>query len=262
MSEISELLQVFEDYLNTMFTGTNSLSAIETETPLGSTSATIEYVIPNSNYISLLEKIQRLPELHDPELIDIKHIQYLASMLGYNVNLNRGELGTYLSEEDSVLGKTNLEKYLRFIVLTLPHWYKVKTTESAIKLLLFSFGIVADISYYYTDSYLPEQEGGKWKVSDYDMLAESITEIPDNFYPTPHFIIWQDLDISESELQWDIKKRESIINAINSIRPINTVFRHIGAYTKRDFNVFITGHTRWKYYCKIDSDGNSDYWNL
>ncbi len=259
MSELSEIMQVFQNYLNTMFTGTNCLSAVETAT--SPTSATIVYNTPTSFDVSILEKINRLTELHDPENIDIQQIQYLANTLGYNVNINRGEIGTYLAEDDGVVSASNLDKYLRFIVLSLPHWYKIKTTENSIKLLLFSFGIIADISYYYTDSYLPESQGGKWIVSDYQMLSQSISDIPNKYYPTPHFIIWQDLDLSDGDLQWDLDKRVQIINAINSVKPINTVFRKIGAYVKREKNLYVTGHTRWANYIKIPSNGDSDHWN-
>lgn len=258
MSELSELMTVFEDYLNTMFTGTNSLSA--NETAISPDISKLKFIPPQVDTISLAEKIKRLPELHDPETIDVQHIQYLASMLGYNVNVNRGEIGTYLAQDSGALSATNLEKYLRFIVLSLPHWYKIKTTENSIKMLLFSFGIVADISYYYTDSYLPESKGGKWRVSDYDMLRSSISELPDNFFPTPHFIIWQDLNLSEADMQWDIEKRTQIINAINSIRPISCVFKNVGAYLKLDYPLNITANTRWNLYRKIESEGSSDSW--
>lgn len=258
MSELSELMEVFEDYLNTMFPGTNSLSA--SEAPISPDISNLRFISPQENTISLSEKIKRLPELHDPETIDMQYIQYLASMMGYDVNINRGELGTFLSQETGSLSATNLEKYLRFIVLSLPHWYKIKTTENSIKMLLFSFGIVADISYYYSDSYLPESKGGKWRVSDYDMLKNSISELPDNFFPTPHFIIWQDLNLSQSDMQWDVEKRAQIINAINSIRPINTVFKNVGAYMSVDYDIKVSAHTRWNLYRKIESDGFSDSW--
>lgn len=259
MSEINELMTVFQDYLNSMYSGLNCLSA--TDTPITPDISYLSYETPSTNDMSIVEKIKRLPELHDPELIDIEHIQYLANTVGYDVNINRGEIGTYLNDEIGELSGSNLEKYLRFIVLSLPHWYKAKTTENAIKFLLYSFGIIADISYYYTDSYLPESQGGKWRVSDYTMLKQTVEDLPNNFYPTPHFIIWQDLDLSESELQWDLNKREQIINAINSVRPINTVFRTTGAYLKRSYEVKVTGHTRWHLYRKIGSEGNSDSWN-
>ena len=43
--------------------------------------------------ISILEKVHRLVELHDPDLIDLEYIQFFANNLGYDIDINRNEVG-------------------------------------------------------------------------------------------------------------------------------------------------------------------------
>ena len=87
------------------------------------------------------------------------------------------------------------------------------------------------------------------------------TNVPKDFYPTPHFVVWADLNLSENNLNWETAKRDQIINAIESIRPANTVFRGLGAYITAKTDAYISIHTRFhSRYIKIPCNGDSDYW--
>jgi len=77
--------------------------------------------------MSILEKVNRLTELHDPDLIDLEYIQYFANNLGYNVNVNRSQFGNGGTDANS---EEELNRYLRFMVRNLPSWYKIKTTRT------------------------------------------------------------------------------------------------------------------------------------
>ena len=261
-STTNDLLGQFEDFLNTMFDGVAGFQTTITET---GTSADYIYGTPknwDTKKISILEKVNRIAELHDPALIDLDYLQYFAGNMGYNIDLSRGDLGSVLAtSEETVCSGVDIDKYLRFVVSNLPSWYEIKTTRNAIKVMLFSFGMIGDIAQYFTDSYLPTTSGGKWEVPDYDMIDNNLTRIPNNYFPTPHFIIWTDYDKSTTDLSWSYDTRKQLVNAIESIRPVNTVFRHLGAYVKRILDVYVEMQMRSRRYISIPSNGYSDSWN-
>ncbi|MCP4669000.1 MAG: hypothetical protein GY849_21905, partial [Deltaproteobacteria bacterium] len=228
-------------------------------------SKKIVYIPPesiNTKEISVLDKINRLNELQDPDLMNQDYLQYFANNLGYDININKGELGNLAELSTSATcPDVNVEKYMRFAIRNLPLWYSIKTTDNSIKIMLYSFGLIGDVSQYYTDNYLPESEGGKWVNGDVSQKSYSVSAIPKEFYPTPHFIVWVDLDQSVSNLSWEYEKREQIVNAIESIKPVNTVFRHLGAYTSIPVDLYCSVMTRFhSRYMKLPANGNSDPW--
>lgn len=253
-TEVNDFLELFQNFLNDLFVENLNITQTETTTTSGDT---ISYTYPSSGdspYISLLEKVNRLTELHDPDLIDIDYINFFARYLGYKVDLNRGELGTIAATDE------DLNKYLRFVVRNLPNWYKIKTTRNAIRVMLYSFGLVGDISEYYTDTYLPTTGGGNWETPDFDMTTNKLNNIPNGYYPTPHFIVWADLDENTENLSWNFSNRQQIVRAIESIRPINTVFRNLGGFVRRYINMKVAGWARWNRYIGITDTRAADYW--
>lgn len=255
-TEVYQLVKLFEDFLNEMFTD-EDLSFV-TSADTSETSATkYVYIAPTSSdeqTIGILEKVNRLTELHDPDVIDLDYIQYFASNLGYGVDINRGEIGTFVNDDQE-----ELNKYLRFVVSNLPNWYKIKTTRNAIKVLLYSYGLIGDIAYYYTNNYLPEGRGGSWLSDSYTLGTPDLETIPNNYYPSPYFIVWVDIDNSNN-LSWSFDNRQQIIKAIESIRPINTVFRNLGAYAQRTIQMYVAGWTRFQRYIRINDELPGDYW--
>lgn len=258
-SDVEDFLQVFQDFLNEMYDGYEGLSAIETPyyeevssatsghsavsatvdhirlQDLNTTSGSDGYSTSASGKISILEKINRLTELHDASLMDEQYLQYFANYLGYNIDINYAELGNLalLNDEATPCSALDQGKYLRFAIENLPNWYKIKTTTNAVRVMLYSFGIIGDIIDYYVkgdtsvtataDNY----NKGKFKREDDPLLTN-------DYFPSPHFAININLDDSVINYSFDYEKREQIINAIESIRPVNTVFDRISGYITRN----------------------------
>ena len=291
-TETEQFTQFIEDFLNTLFDGNNGMSQIESDVSVsgsyylsGTSGNLIPYGYPNPNplsavtvsadnqnvdqvtitsasdtsgKISIIEKVYRLTELKDPDLIDIDYIQYFASNMGYNIDVYRNEvgnigesIGNYAERSiysTSATSASDANKYLRFMVSNLPNWYKIKTTDSAMKVMLYSFGLIADIINYYTSNYLRIQDGGQW-TADYN---GDLSNIPKNYFNTPHFAIRINVDESQ-DLISDSAKRASVIRAIQSIQPINTVFRNLSGYCSRDINLNMSMMTRLSRYIRIEA---------
>jgi PKD repeat protein len=296
-AETEDFLVLFEDFLNEMYSGLCGWQTSSTELTVNQSwsvsgnapSATVNqdfiYDISgvsaktdattaeqlelhwptNAAYatsaqrISILEKVARLTELHDPDLIDIEYIQFFAANLGYNINVSRDEIGNSGTNDNfgttEIAGScsaTDINKYLRFVVQNLPTWYKIKTTRNAIKVMLYSFGLVGDIIEYFTKDY---KDGGLWR-ADYNGDLE---DIENNWFPTPHFAVFVDFDLS-SDISFEISRRQKVIRAIESIRPINTVFRRLVGYVKRIMPLSVACYMRATRYVVIESNGYSNGW--
>jgi len=294
---VEEFLQVFEDFLNKMFQGNDGFKLLENEisvdkeTVEGDGITDIEgyhdnytYNINNTTYntdakevnqvdmdwpedfdkcennrkISILEKVKRLTELRDIDLIDLEYIQFFAKNLGYNVNVYRneivgssfGNIETLDNETDDIV---NQRRYLRFVVQNLPNWYKIKTTNNSIKVMLYSFGLIGDLVELYTKDY--SNDGSDWKIKEDNLIS-----INNDWYPTSHFNIQLNIDRSDN-LNFDIQKRGSIIRAIESVRPINTVFMGLTGILNRTAEVKIIPSMRVTKYIRINSDQPSDYFS-
>ena len=97
-TDIFTLTKFFEDYLNTMYSGLCGYQIQQTQ--LNASASELTFITPSQNLsadprISILEKIKRLADLHDPDLIDIEYIQFFAKYLGYNVEITRNEIGGF-----------------------------------------------------------------------------------------------------------------------------------------------------------------------
>jgi len=293
--ETESFLVLFEEFLNTMFDGkdgwvtsadelditkswapntatsaepertfTYDLCGTDTPTDANAVSAlSLHYTqdsLSANPKMSILEKVYRIAELHDPDLIDIDYIQYFAQNLGYQVSVFRDELGvsgtaaTY-AVSNPACGTNEINRYLRFVVRNLPTWYKIKTTRNAVKVMLYSFGLVGDIIEFYTNNYLPRDDGGNWRLD----FNEDLAEIPDKWYPTPHFSILVNLDES-ADISFDVARRDKVIRAIESIRPVNNVFRRLSGFLQRTYNIEMALWTRMTRYKEIKSNGYSNSW--
>lgn len=219
--------------------GTSSLSAVPTNANNEVEKITInlpdnyEYTT-SAQRISVLEKIKRLTELQDPDLIPLNIISLLANNLGYCVDVSRedlaytGILGNLAIYEDNLMSAVDVGKYLRFIIANLPNWYKIKTTENAVKVLLYSYGLIGEIKQYYTKDY-----NLYWSFYDDNEFMK------DYYYPSPHFAVQIEIEKSYEQISFDEKIRKNVINAINSIRPINTVFDQLSGHFEIDSSIDI-----------------------
>lgn len=218
-------------------------------------SVHIDLPTDTSEKISIIEKIFRLTELKDPDLIDIENIQYFADNAGYNVDVYRNEFGNidheypYRPIATSATSAAYNEQYLRFNVSNMPEWYKIKTTDNAVQVLLFSFGLIGNVIHYYTNDYLSFSSsgtGGNWLAD----LNGDMREIPRDYFITPHFAMGISIDESD-DLIVDTEKATALIRAMKSIQPINTVFKRLAGYLTREYNIYVSMRVRKTRYIKV-----------
>lgn len=270
--EFYDLVKFYEDFLNEMYSGINGMTMTETQT--NTSASEIRFEIPDEDLstnpqISILEKIKRIAELHDPDLIDMEYIQFFANYLGYNININSSEIGNFgtFNTDTTICSASDINKYTRFIIGNLPTWYKIKTTDNMVQIMLYSFGLISEIVQFYTkriadggyDPYLVN-----WK-----MNSENFTNIPDSWFPTPHFSVLIDIDktLNDNPDDPDILSKimiqgDRIIKAVHSVRPINTVFHKLLAKSSLPLDpLYVGAENRMRRYIRIDPEGYSDWWN-
>ena len=262
--EIEDFLQFFQDFLNNLYydlaseRGQNNLFDISAvgadkifyelavsgngEPALTSAGLQRKDTVTSASRVSLLEKAKRISDLHDPDMIDIEYIQRLGTYLGYDIGLSKAQLGNFgaLTEEET-------NKYLRFVISNLPNWYKIKSTNNAVKVLLFSFGLIGDLVERWTSDQIASStihpttsgygnEESYWETTDNTLSANAIDQVPENYFLTPHFIIRINSDVSTSTFI-TTEKLADVIDAIETIRPINTVFDALEVYLSTDFQM-------------------------
>lgn len=195
--EIYDFLKFFEDYMNTVYSN-----------------------VDNACNMSVLDKTYKLRELHDIDKIEKKYIPNLSNMLGYEIDLNKEEIGSY----QSYLGNYNdskseyVDKILRFVVKNLPSTYNMKTTRNAIKILLLSFGIMGNVLEYYTTDYLNE-----WVASNTNFKKQYVeSDMDKEYFPTPHISIGIDLRNTPNEISTG-DSLQRVLDAVETIRPANIV---------------------------------------
>jgi len=372
-TDTEDYLKVYQDYLNEMYAGscgyTLGASALNTcacevsacllsavnnfyehQTYLsGGISANTLYTptddvekvfltdfcqVPKTK-ISVLEKIYRITELFDSDLIPIELIQFYAQNLGYEVGLSRDNIGldfsaTQIESQEAI----NQKKYLRFMVRNLPTWYKIKTTRNSVKMMLYSFGLVGDFIYYFTRNYRDPETGiglnsleyGGQNVNDYgttetsgfnkyivtdDMtykelqelkcnlsqweefknnkkayfnmlnelqplgnndwiltdvnpasVKEDISNIPDDFFSSPHFRLWFDIleSLTTGNFTTDLRRQKLISEAIKAIKPINTVFEGITGVYRTVVDLYYRPYSRIRKHISLFSDGYADWY--
>lgn len=217
----------------------------------------LDFVLPDDTMkISILEKINRLSELQDPELIDLEYIQFFAKNLGYSIDISRNDIAGDAFGNLGVLDNTatNLadqRKYLRFVIQNLPNWYKIKTTKNCVSIMLYSFGLIGDLVEMYTKDYSNNKLN--WNMND-------VAHLDNSWYPTSHFTIMIDIDNSVNIVN-DINNKNSVIAAIESVKPINTVFENLSGKMMRYAKLYVQGLTRISKHIRIeDTQFSSDYW--
>lgn len=202
-SEFFEFVKVFEDYLNTIYTN-----------------------VEDGCNISTLEKTKRLRDFRNIDKIDSQYIYQYANMLGYDVGINRAEIGTFSSTSGTY--SDSLEKYqekcLRFVVGNLPNWYSIKTTRNSVKMMLLSFGIIGDLIENYTLDY--DKYWKQNRVVSGKFIDESITK---EWYPTPHVSVGIDLKNTPNSTVYS-EQVKKVINSMESIRPANVVIDSLQGY--------------------------------
>jgi hypothetical protein len=147
-------------------------------------------------------------------------------MLGYDVGINRSEIGTFSSTSGTYLD--SLEKYqekcLRFVVGNLPNWYSIKTTRNSVKMMLLSFGIIGDLIENYTLDYDKYWKQNRTKAGQF--VDETITK---EWYPTPHISVGIDLRNTQNDIVYSDQVKK-VISSMETIRPANAVIDSLQGY--------------------------------
>ena len=292
----------------------------------------------NNDRISILDKIFRITDMFDPDLIPIELIQFYAENLGYSVGINREAITTVTDDPRAV--EFEQKRYLRFMVRNLPTWYQLKTNRSSIKIMLYSFGLVGTFVYYYTKNYCDTSDANYQDVfgqnppfkcltnntgeheddgtgtdstdstacdgiTSYDsdnitpediaklrccLITNNIVynenafddaidkanndtsndwvltrndsssvfenldnpKITDEYFATPHFRLWIDLLDSQGNYSVDEDRQRMISEAINAVKPINTVFDGVSVYFDSGVNtVYATSYVRMRKSIKV-----------
>lgn len=235
--EYAELVSFFQSFLNEMY-----------GQYIYTTSA-LDIEISARQNISILEKVNRISELHDPDYIDPEYIQFFANYLGYSVDLKRGELGVVTDPDNiDLCEQEDIKRYLSFVASNLPHWYKIKTTNNAIKIMLYSFGLIGDMVTRFTSDYQADN-GYNWY--NFAEGIDTVSDLPAGFYPTPHFTIRINIDVSPINFSFNERTRLNIFNAVDSIRPVNAKFDGIEGYTRASVTLFTRMYARRKVMMRI-----------
>jgi len=196
-TQIEQFLKFFEDFLNYNLFKAN--------------------INEEESYVSVLKKIELLHTLRDPDCIDYRLLQKFASYLGYNINYSKEDLIDILTIKNEGTDSEDVNGYLRETIRSLPHLYKLKSTQSSISMIMYLFGIVSDVYTLWTNDY---DENWLAEVPPFE-TDQSNTTMPSGYYPTPHFKISIDVEKTETDYEAALSK---IVNLINSIKPVNTVF--------------------------------------
>jgi len=211
-TDVYSFMKFFEDFLN------DSLFSRQLDVEL------------DKQRISILKKVELLWTLRDPDAIDIDFIQFFANYLGYNINYNREDIINITGDTETTI----VNRYLRETVRSLPHFYKLKTTNNAMSMIMYLFGVVSDIYTLWTNDYVDN-----WTEENPSFDSNTILPyIPENsgYYPTPHFKI--SVDISKTPAEWQ-NNIDKIISLVESIKPINTVFEGFAAKDYTDIAIGI-----------------------
>ena len=188
--------------------------------------------------ISITERLNNFQDLRDPFLIDEELMGLFASDLGYDI-----DIGFNYAYSSSELAKDDIIKNIRNVLKSLPHWYKIKSTSSAIKIMLFSFGLVSDYVALYSSDYSDDF------VTEADALGGANSNKAPAYYPTPHFFVKVDYEHSgvfgdtDEEVNnasfmtasQDFSKRLKLaVEVIESIKPMNAVLNGVSASIEKN----------------------------
>jgi len=190
--------------------------------------------IPDMDY-PILEKVERLVYLKDPNVIDIDLIGYLARYMGYDITSVFNDITSspyYVSNEEQ-------EKALRKYIENLPQYYALKSTESGIEMLLLAFGIVGELVTLWTKDDNPYAQFERdVDIRNVQYAAMESGEMS-NYIPTPYFDLKVEVEgnFDAQLLSNDLKNVEK---AVRTFKPINTVFRAIYLFLETKANIKIT----------------------
>ena len=175
----------------------------------------------------LIEKIERLVYLKDPNVIDFEFIDHLARYMGYDMSPLIDDMA------ESIFYKTEetKQKSIRSIIKNLPYFNALRATKPGLESLLLTFGLVGKVVNLWTESSKPYQNF----IPDFMLRGIQYSRMydknPTTFVATPHFKV--DIDIEGNfDNQVTVREITKLINNIEIYKPINTVFDGIILYVE------------------------------
>lgn len=173
----------------------------------------------------LIEKIERLAYLKDPNVIDFEFINHLARYMGYDMTPLVDDVA------ESIFYKTNeeKEKAIRSIIKNLPYFNALRSTKTGLESLLLTFGLVGKVVTLWTESSKPYKD----LIPDFMVrnmqYVKMYDKTPTTYVPTPHFKL--DIDVEGNfDNQITVREVDKLTNNIEIYKPINTVFDGIVLY--------------------------------
>lgn len=177
--------------------------------------------IPSMKY-PLVEKIERLCYLRDPYVIDYDLLEYLARFLGYDITA----LGQDVEECSMYDTKAERELAVRETIASLPQYYSLGGTKPGVRMLLATFGVIADVLTLWTDSEHPYGTKNGELIYRDEVIRRQESGKPGKWVPTTYFDVSVTNDSRLPQFAVRQADLERIREQIRVIKPINTVFRN------------------------------------
>lgn len=248
----------------------------ELDFPLGRTFIWESEVVGDGK-IGILEKIHRIINLVDGTMVPDKLMYQTANQLGYDQNtqlLNYNNFGQnpwdYFYAGDEYLASDQpddlINERIKFMIDNLPQWYTQKVTRRGLKILLFAANIIGNVASEYTKNYSTNLkdwsnidlavsdtigDGGRNVIfEDFEsfLAGQQPGENRKEWYPSPHFNIWIDLNATSQAVDYEIlfgESENSLSNIMHNTRPVNTVYEGlISVYTTR--NQYYYNYVQWE----------------
>jgi len=196
----------------------------------------------------MVEKIERLAYLKDPNVIDFEFISNLARYMGYDITL----LIDDISGSSFYKTQADVELAVRKAVQNLPQFYTLKSTESGLEAMMVAFGIVGRVVTMWTEA----NDQYKNFTPDYQVRDLQYTRMIEgeslNMVSTPHFKIELNIE-GNFDNQFLGSELENLSLNIRKYKPINTVFDGLITFleAKASASIFM-GRISTKGYMKFD----------
>jgi len=190
--------------------------------------------VPDMDY-PMVEKIERLAYLKDPNVIDFEFISNLGRYMGYDITL----LIDDITKSTFYKTQKEIEMAVRKAIQNLPQFYTLKSTKSGLEAMMLAFGIVGKVVTLWTEAnsqyenFTPDYQVRNLQYTRMIETGQSL-----NMVSTPHFNVELDVDgnFDNQLLGNEIK---NLISNIKRYKPINTVFDDLVAFISFSGNASI-----------------------
>lgn len=255
---IAQLKSFYSDYFAKLTDSYKLLNNVFSEiliTPVYNIESSEDYNLE----LSVLEKMDEVQYIADAEKTSIDNLASIVKSMGFNIDIDINDIAllrfnsNYIELSEGK--KTEVRLIARRFVKSIPSIIECKTTKSLINGIFAIFGINTTVLDYYTKDY-SETDTSKWIQTSIDDSA-----IASQYFPTSHFGVSiqnkYDIETPKVETLGDLsinpipaeylnpmsslylypnnpeyeeflyKGFDTLVRIIDSIRPVNSVFRGI-----------------------------------